>query len=130
MPARIVTYVGDEPMEQYCANCNEEIDFQNDVCPNGCDEDEVGEVTTTTDFSTKCAILGQMWFQCRDEEQFLEFCEYNDIGLPMAYMIANELVKSTEVSERYINETFANLLTTLKVEQDTGFEDLVELISE
>jgi hypothetical protein len=31
MPARIVTYVGDEPMEQYCANCNEEIDFQNDV---------------------------------------------------------------------------------------------------
>ena len=42
MPARIVTYVGDEPMEQYCANCNEEIDFQNDVCPNGCDEDEVG----------------------------------------------------------------------------------------
>ena len=130
MPARIVTYVGDEPMEQYCANCNEEIDFQNDVCPNGCDEDEVGEVATTTDFSTKCAILGQMWFQCRDEEQFLEFCEYNDIGLPMAYMIANEMVKSTEVSERYINETFANLLTTLKVEQDTGFEDLDELISE
>ena len=45
-------------------------------------------------------------------------------------MIANEMVKSTEVSERYINETFANLLTTLKVEQDTGFEDLDELISE
>lgn len=129
MPARIVTYVGDEPMEQYCANCNEEIDFENDVCPNGCDEDEVDEVTTRTDFSSKCAILGQMWSQYREEEQFLEFREYNDIGLPMAYMIANEIVKSTEVSEKYINETFANLLTILKVKRDTGFKDLDELIS-
>ena len=38
MTARIVMYVGDEPMEEYCANCNAEI--VDDVCPTGCDEEE------------------------------------------------------------------------------------------
>jgi hypothetical protein len=40
------------------------------------------------------------------------------------------LGKSTEVSERYVSETFANLLTILNVEKDIGFKDLDELISE
>lgn len=111
MPARIVTYVGDEPMEQYCANCNEEIDFQNDTCPNGCDEDELEGVSTTTDFATKCQILSKVWVQYKGNNQFDEFFEYNDIGLPMAYMIANSLVKSTEASEKYINDTFENYIS-------------------
>jgi hypothetical protein len=38
MTARIVMYVGDEPMEEYCANCNSEI-LDNDLCPNNCDEE-------------------------------------------------------------------------------------------
>jgi hypothetical protein len=37
MTARIVMYVGDEPMEEYCANCNSEINDK-DECPNGCEE--------------------------------------------------------------------------------------------
>lgn len=82
-----------------------------------------------TDFSSKCKILGELWSQYRDDEQFSDFVEYNDIGLPMAYFISNDLVKSTEISERYINETFEILLTILKVKEDTGFEDLDELMS-
>jgi hypothetical protein len=39
MTARIVYYVGDVPMEEYCANCNTKI--INDECPNGCEEEEV-----------------------------------------------------------------------------------------
>ena len=38
MTARIVVYVGDEPMEEYCADCNAEI-LDNDICPNNCDEE-------------------------------------------------------------------------------------------
>jgi hypothetical protein len=30
-------YVGDEPMEEYCANCNAKINDE-DECPNGCEE--------------------------------------------------------------------------------------------
>lgn len=38
MTARIVVYVGDEPMSEYCANCNVEI-LNDDLCPNGCEEE-------------------------------------------------------------------------------------------
>lgn len=110
MPARIVTYVGDEPMEQYCANCNEEIDFENDVCPNGCDEDEVGESSIPPDFNTMCQILSNVWIEHKENEKFQEFFDFNDIGLPMAYMITKGLVKPTEESEKYINDTFYNLI--------------------
>ena len=40
MTARIVYYVGDEPMESLCANCNAEVE-EEEQCPNGCDEEEV-----------------------------------------------------------------------------------------
>jgi hypothetical protein len=43
-------------------------------------------------------------------------------------MIANELVKSTEVSEKYVSETFENLLTILNIEKDIGFKNLDELV--
>jgi hypothetical protein len=32
-------YVGDEPMEEYCANCNAEINDE-DECPSGCEQEE------------------------------------------------------------------------------------------
>jgi hypothetical protein len=37
--ARIVYYVGDEPMESRCAICNTEVEDEED-CTNGCDEEE------------------------------------------------------------------------------------------
>ena len=39
MSARIITYVGDTPMEIFCADCNLELKDENDVCSNGCDEE-------------------------------------------------------------------------------------------
>ncbi len=42
MTARIVYYVGDEPMEEHCANCNTEVETD-EPCPNGCDEEDQNE---------------------------------------------------------------------------------------
>ena len=39
MSARIITYVGDTPMEIFCADCNLELKDEDDVCSNGCDEE-------------------------------------------------------------------------------------------
>lgn len=39
MTARLVYYVGDEPMEEYCANCNTLLE-DDEVCPNGCEDEE------------------------------------------------------------------------------------------
>ena len=81
----------------------------------------------STNYTDKCAILAEVWLNYRSDEQFHDFIEYNDLGLPLAYAIDSDIVKSTEMAQRFIEETFDLLLASLKVE-DTGFENLDSLL--
>ena len=83
---------------------------------------------TTTPFSKKCEILGELWLKYRSEEEFEDFLEYNDLGLPIAYAIANDIVKSTDMAKSFVEETFYLLITSLNVE-DTGWDNLDQLLS-
>ena len=83
--------------------------------------------TTTTPFSSKCEILGELWLKYRSEAQLEEFIDYNDLGLPIAYAIANDIVKSTDLSKAFVEETFDLLLASLEVD-DNGWENLDELL--
>jgi hypothetical protein len=83
--------------------------------------------TTNTPYSKRCEILGELWIDFREDEAFEDFIEYNDLGLPLAYILSEDIAESTPLAENYINETFDLLLEALKVE-DTGFEDLEELL--
>lgn len=83
---------------------------------------------TPTTYSNKASILAELWLNYRDDEEFQDFIEYNDIGLPLAYAISNDIVKSTEIAERFINETFELFLAGLEIE-DTGFEDLNDVLA-
>jgi hypothetical protein len=82
---------------------------------------------TTTTYSNKTSILSELWINYKQDEEFLDFIEYNDMGLPLAYAIDHEIVKSTDLSQRFIEETFDLLLAALEVD-DTGFETLDELL--
>jgi hypothetical protein len=84
--------------------------------------------TATTPYSNKTSILAELWLGYRDDEQFADFTEYNDLGLPLAYAIANDIVKSTEMAQRFVEETFDLLLAGLNVE-DTGFDELDEVLA-
>ena len=64
----------------------------------------------------------------REDDHLDDFMEYNDLGLPMAYLLMNEIVLATEQSVIYIDETFDLLLSALSVE-DKGFESLDELLA-
>lgn len=79
-----------------------------------------------TTFRDKCNILAELWLDYREDEEFTDFVEYNDLGLPLAYMIANGIVESNQVAERFVDETFNVLLAGLNI-QDTGFETLSDL---
>lgn len=83
----------------------------------------------TTTYSNKCSILADLWLNYRDDEEFKDFIQYNDIGLPVAYAIANQIVASTEIAERFVNETFDLLLSGLGIE-DTGFEYIEDLFEQ
>jgi hypothetical protein len=81
-----------------------------------------------TTYSDKTEILADLWLNYRHDEEFQDFVEYNDIGLPLAYAIANGIVKNTDLAEGYIVETFDLLLAGLDVDEDTGFETLDDLL--
>ena len=84
---------------------------------------------TETTFQDKASILADLWLNYRQDVEFADFIEYNDIGLPLAYAIANEIVVATPIATNFIEETFALLLDGLDIEEDTGFENLDDLLA-
>jgi len=82
----------------------------------------------TTKFENKASILADLWIEYRDDENFNDFFEYNDLGLPLAYAIANGLIDTTDKVSSFIDEAFALLLEGLG-QEDTGYESLEQLLS-
>jgi hypothetical protein len=85
-------------------------------------------MTNSTSYTDKCSILAELWLNYRSDEEFQDFIEYNDLGLPLAYAIDNSIVKSTEMAQRFVEESFDVFLASLNVE-DTGFENLDDLLN-
>ena len=80
-----------------------------------------------TTFSNKVAILADLWITYSNDETFEDFFEYNDLGLPLAYALDNDIVVANEKTNAFIEETFALLLSGLE-QEDTGFESLNALL--
>lgn len=81
-----------------------------------------------TSFENKCEILSELWLSYRDDDNFKDFVLYNDISLPLSFMISEGIVEKTgEMAESYIEETFSLLLTAVDL-KDMGFETLDSLL--
>lgn len=80
-----------------------------------------------TPYSEVCSILGELWLSYKEDDEFGDFIEYNDIGLPLAFSIAEGIVPSSPVAEEYIKETWILFLKGLNIE-DKGFRSLDEVL--
>jgi hypothetical protein len=81
-----------------------------------------------TNFETKCAILSDLWLNYKDNDELEDFVEYNDLGLPLAYLIHTDLVAVTETGMPYVDETFNLLCTALGLDSDEEYTSLNELM--
>lgn len=84
-----------------------------------------GEFTTT--FENRCYILQELWVSNRDHPDLQEFIEFNDLGLPLAYLLDAKIVDPTQAAEKFINEAWSMLLSTLGI-LDEGWEELEEML--
>ena len=80
-----------------------------------------------TPFDKRCEILAELWMYNRDDTKLKDFFDYNDVGMPAAWLIDEELVTPTPPLMLLISETFDLLLAALKIEEDTGFDSLDDL---
>ena len=83
-----------------------------------------------TPLSSRAEILGDLWINYRDDEEFKDFLEYNDLGLPLSYAYSSKMIELNAYAETIINETFDLLLAGLGIEEDTGFESLDDLFGD
>lgn len=66
------------------------------------------------EFAHKAGVVGQLWIEFRHDEDFAAFMEYNDLGCPLAYMVAEGIVSDVSpLGEEMINETYKMLLDLL-----------------
>lgn len=81
-----------------------------------------------TDFETQCDILADLWMQYRFDSKFKDFVEYNDLGLPLAFLISEDLVAPKPLAKNMVGESFELLLTALGISDDPGFDSLDEVL--
>ena len=83
-----------------------------------------------TPIETQAQILAQLWLDYRDEDYFKDFFEYADLGLPLSYLLSNGIVERTSQSDNFITDTWELFLGLCGHEEDTGFEDLEEMLAD
>ena len=81
-----------------------------------------------TDFETRCDILSDLWLEYKHDEQFKDFIDYNDIGLPLAFTVSEGLSTITGKGRLFINETFELFLQSLGIQEDAGYDSLDDLL--
>lgn len=92
-----------------------------------------------TSFENKVGILSYLWMNYRDNEDWTDFIEYNDLGLPLAYMLENQVVELPALDEEdeedysngafFIENTWQMFLSKVGL-KDTGFDDIEEILGE
>jgi len=81
-----------------------------------------------TDFTNKIKILGAFYSNYKENEELQEFFEFNDVGMPLAYLAGEGLCEVSNDGKKYIAESWDILLAFLGIE-DIGFNDLEEFLS-
>lgn len=84
----------------------------------------------STDFSTKCRILADVHSEATWNKDLDEFRQYNDMGLPLAYAVAVDIVEPKEKAKEFIEETWILLCKLLEVDPDKEYEDSEDILSE
>lgn len=80
-----------------------------------------------TQFLDKAQILADLWMNYRWEKDFEDFITYNDLGLPLAFALSEEIIERTPQLDTYIEETFALFLAAVELE-DEGFDSLDDIL--
>jgi hypothetical protein len=85
---------------------------------------------TNTPYSDRCQILADLWIRYKNEQDFQDFIQYNDLGLPLAYAVSYGIIEATDMADGFIDEAWNLLVTGLGFEEDTGFLSLDDMLDQ
>lgn len=85
-----------------------------------------------TPFSKRCEILGELWLSYRDEamsnEEWSKYFNVYDIGLPLSYMVWQDIVSinPSEEGEQFINAAWDTFCAMINIDADALYAHLGE----
>lgn len=80
-----------------------------------------------TDFKTICSILSELWSNYKQDKDLKDFIEYNDLGLPLAFLIDADMVEPSDLAKGYVVETWQIFLSALGLEDDIEWKSLDQI---
>jgi len=79
-------------------------------------------------FNKRLTILSDVYLHYREEDEFKEFAEYNDLGLPLAHVCASGLAEIKPDGIVYIEETYDLLIDAMGLDPDVEYNSIEEMI--
>jgi hypothetical protein len=79
------------------------------------------------DNRTKAEILVQFTQDHFNSEEYDEFFDYNDLGVPLAIAINNDLVILTDAGEQLLDETWKDLCLLFEADPNGEYESIDDL---
>lgn len=81
-----------------------------------------------TPFLSKCVILAELWSNYREEAEkhptWNDFFTWADIGLPLAYQVANGYAKTTTSGHDIIDETWDVFCEIIDIDAEKKYDNL------
>jgi hypothetical protein len=84
----------------------------------------------STSFLDKCKILAEVYTESSWNEELTEFRYTNDIGLPLAYLVNQDLTTANDKGEMFIESTWEDLCLYLRVDHKKKYSSSDEMIEE
>jgi hypothetical protein len=76
----------------------------------------------------KIGVLADLYLNYRDEDQFKEFADYNDIGLPIAHLVHTGLCNMNKEAEVYVEETYDLLISAMGVDPELDYQTIDDML--
>jgi hypothetical protein len=79
------------------------------------------------DNRTKAEILVQFTQDSFNDEEYSEFFDYNDLGIPLSIAVVQEMVILTDEGEQLLDETWKDLCLLFEADPESEYESIDDL---
>lgn len=79
------------------------------------------------DIKTKAKLIAEFTFENINEPLAQDFFDYNDLGVPLAIAIANDLCTITDKGMQVITETYDNVCDEMDVPNDIEYDGISDM---
>ena len=79
------------------------------------------------DITSKAKLIAEFTYENMNEPLAQEFFDYNDLGVPLAIAITNNLCTITDEGIKVIEETYNNVCDEMEVPNDIDYDSIGDM---